>query len=349
MKKIIILLISGLYTTMIIAQDKNLMAQNYYLQAEDAFNNQNYMSSIEFIKKASNTLGTTNSKILDLKIRSTYQAFKDRLLNKFETKDVIALKIDIDSFFIITQSQVYPKEKYINILNIKDEVEQWTIYDKVSGGTNEDSAIKIIENYIESIGGVASLKKIQTVEIKGTESIAGADLKLITKKLLPNLELTVLSLDNGKDKDLVIGKLLFNGSMGYFLFGEKKLPMEDDEIIQRTIFKGIVEELYYFESGISAELLNAEQIKGINAYKIKITSRGNVVKFRYYDCKTKLLLQSVVIKNENGKETSFITEYSDYRKVGEVYFPFKINYPAEVKLNISEILINADISKSEFK
>jgi hypothetical protein len=99
-------------------QDKDVIAKNYYLKAEDAFNNEQFLYSYYLLQKTTKALGTDNSKILDLKIRSAYSAINIDDDYKYFNE----LKKDIDQFFKITDAKKYPEDKYFAIVEIKEKV-----------------------------------------------------------------------------------------------------------------------------------------------------------------------------------------------------------------------------------
>ena len=76
----------------------------------------------------------------------------------------------------------------------------------------------------------------------------------------------------------------------------------------------------------------------------------------YYDVKSKLL-----VKNENTTVSNNIpvmqtSEFSDYRKVGNILFPYKIalNISANgqeqnLVMNVTDVKVNAGVSADDFK
>ena len=119
--------------------------------------------------------------------------------------------------------------------------------------------------------------------------------------------------------------------------------MDEKEIDRAKAVKGIFEELYYSEDEI--ELISINSIDFKDAYKVKITE-GEKVSYRYYGVDSGLLL-SVEEQDDNNNIVS--TNYSDYRDVNGIKFPFNTEIPSQkLELNITEILINEELKDSDF-
>jgi hypothetical protein len=100
------------------AQDKNLQAIAYYNKAETAFNNAMYEEALDYVKQAELTLGSTNSKLLYLKIQTL------NLLAKINPEKTTELKRSIAQFYQYTDQSSYPAEKYLNITTIEIELKE---------------------------------------------------------------------------------------------------------------------------------------------------------------------------------------------------------------------------------
>ena len=127
-------------------QDNNAIAQSYFIKAEDAFNNENFLYCHELLDKASDALGHDNSKILYLKILSAYDAIQKQSDFKYFNE----IKKELADFFTLTDSKTYPEEKYLQIVAVKEEVDKW-----------ENPFRKIPSTSITDING----QKIKTAEL----------------------------------------------------------------------------------------------------------------------------------------------------------------------------------------
>lgn len=122
MKKNILLFILFSCSYVTLAQESELLAKNYYLKGEDAYNKEHFIESYYFLDKASETLGKDNSKILYLKIRSAYYAVLKEKNYKYNGEIHGLLVI----FINIVNTKKYPVEKYHAIMDIKEKTKDWT-------------------------------------------------------------------------------------------------------------------------------------------------------------------------------------------------------------------------------
>jgi hypothetical protein len=89
-----------------------------------------------------------------------------------------------------------------------------------------------------------------------------------------------------------------------------------------------------------------------DAYKIKITKPSGKVSVEFYSVKSKLLLREESTSTEGGNETTVMTDYSNYKKVGNVTLAYTITQTVgeqEFAMSISDIKINEGVTDADFK
>ena len=102
-------------------------------------------------------------------------------------------------------------------------------------------------------------------------------------------------------------------------------------------------ELDYASNAFKAALLGMEELNGKDAYKIEVTYPNCSKKTYYYDKTTCFLVRSI---GENG-----ITEYSDYRAVDGIMFPYNVSKdmgPQTMKLIVASIEVNTKMKDDVF-
>jgi TPR repeat protein len=100
------------------SQDKDAEAKVHYLTAEESFNKGTLAGAEECtreLRDAEISLGTTNAKILYLKIKAEYK-FYPYLYNEY------ALIISLKTFFKITDANTFPSDKYTEIVKISLDI-----------------------------------------------------------------------------------------------------------------------------------------------------------------------------------------------------------------------------------
>ena len=206
------------------------------------------------------------------------------------------------------------------------------------------TASKVMNNYINSIGGRDLLESVNTLVSKAEVTIPGAPFRpqMTMKQMAPNKSSTKMEVNmNGQKMTLM--KSSFDGETGYTEGQGQRKAMDDKQIDRAKAVKGIFEELYYSEDEI--ELMSINSIDFKDAYKVKITE-GEKISYRYYGVDSGLLL-SVEEQDDNNNIVS--TNYSDYGDVNGIKFPFSTEIPSQkLELNITEILINEELKDSDF-
>ncbi len=206
------------------------------------------------------------------------------------------------------------------------------------------TASQVINNYINSIGGRVLLESVNTLVSKAEVTIPGAPFRpqMTIKQMAPNKSSTKMEVNmNGQKMTLM--KSSFDGETGYTEGQGQRKAMDEKQIDRAKAVKGIFEELYYSEDEI--ELISINSIDFKDAYKVKIIE-GEKISYRYYGVDSGLLL-SVEEQDDNNNIVS--TNYSDYRDVNGIKFPFSTEIPSQkLELNITEILINEDLKNSDF-
>ncbi len=120
------------------AQDKNTQAIVYYNKAETAFNGASYEDALNYLTKAEDLLGASNTKILYLKVKTL------DLLAKIDASRIKELQRALAQFFQNVDQVSYPKDKYIEITTIDVDLK-----DRL-GSENEDyKKIKDFNNISE--------------------------------------------------------------------------------------------------------------------------------------------------------------------------------------------------------
>jgi zinc protease len=211
------------------------------------------------------------------------------------------------------------------------------------------SAAEVISHYITAIGGEAELKKVTSVEQIADFEVQGQKLAANIKQLAPNLESNEISM-NGT----VVMKDVFNGTTGNKAQGPSKMAYTPDEIAEKKVKKGIFDQLYYATDS-KLEVAGTAKVGTADAYKVTVTSAAGKKKTEYYDVNSGLLLKEERTTNQNGTDLTISTEYSDYRKAGNILVPYKMNQsvqtPAgaqEFVITVKEVKINSGLKPTDF-
>jgi zinc protease len=212
------------------------------------------------------------------------------------------------------------------------------------------TAKQIVTNYISAIGGEAALKKVTGVQQNADMEIQGNKLAVTMKKLAPNL-----SSQEATMMGQTVMKQSFNGTTGYQTVRGQKIPLSADEIAEAKADQGIFNQLTYGTDGSKIELAGTAKVGTANAYKLVVTAASGKKKTEYYDVTSGLLLKEEKTTSKDGNEITQSTEYSDYKKVGDVLFPHSMIQSIqtakggqEFNITVKEIKVNPAMQASDF-
>ena len=208
------------------------------------------------------------------------------------------------------------------------------------------TALTIMEDYIEAIGGKSAVDNVNTLMINAEVTIEGAPFKptAVLKSKSPNkmsMEMSIAGMGT-------IMKQKFDGNTGYAEQQGMKQPMSEEDITEQSNQKGLFPEAHYSSEEI--ELVSLGDLDGNDAYKIKVI--GTKESFRYYDASTGLLLKEESTEEAQGQSFTSVTIHSDYKEVNGVLIPFSRQIttgPQVIGFNANQVLINSGVTDEDFK
>ncbi|PYF76058.1 M16 family metallopeptidase [Pedobacter nutrimenti] len=210
------------------------------------------------------------------------------------------------------------------------------------------SAAEIISKYLTAIGGEAELKKVNSIVQNGEFEIQGQKLAAVFKQLSPNLESNEISMGGN-----VVMKQAYNGTSGFQSQMGQKKEFSAEELAEKKDKKALFDQLFYGQNKV--EVAGTAKVGQADAYKLNVTFASGLKQTEYYDVNTGYLLKDEKTRKANGVDITQSTEYSDYRKVGNVFFPFKmvqsVQMPQgsqEFSITIKDIQVNTGLKAADF-
>lgn len=228
------------------------------------------------------------------------------------------------------------------------------MYDKFAQPVKESTASvnvttqEIFKAYVAAMGGEEELKKVKSIKATMTMGMQGMSLSASLKTMAPNMELMEVSM-NGN----TVMKNVFNGSTGYQAQMGNKKDMTAEEIKEKNAITGLFEQLDYLKNpAFKAEVKGVEKVNGSDAYKVMVTYPTGKVKTEYYDVKSKFLVRT----DEVTGPVNNTNDYSDYRKVGNIMYPYVLTTTVSaggqqqvIEMKITELKLNSEVSAEDFK
>ena len=175
----------------------------------------------------------------------------------------------------------------------------------------------------------------------------GMKLQITTKQMAPNKSFFELNMQG-----MTVQKQVFDGKNGGSsgMQGKKALEGEELEAMKEQAIMN--KELKYKELGYTLKLESIEEVNGKDAYKVTITNSEGEVKYDYFDVESSLKVYTTSTeKGPDGTEMESYSEYSDYKDVNGIKYPFTRTRnmgPQVVELTVTDIKVNAKVKASEF-
>jgi len=213
------------------------------------------------------------------------------------------------------------------------------------------TAEKIIEDYVNAIGGLAKIAAVK-------------DIQSIATMKTPGPVLTIKTAQKGGDKIVVdvsmngqiVNKQVYDGQKGFMIGGgptPKAQPIAGEQLNDLKEQAMFCKEAGYAKGGYKLTLKSIEEIEGANAYAIEVVRPDGKKSMEYYDVKTGLKIREESTVDGPGGLATQIIDMADYEEANGVKIPRTLTttglLPMPVKINISEVRVNAGVEDSIFK
>jgi outer membrane lipoprotein-sorting protein len=212
---------------------------------------------------------------------------------------------------------------------------------------------QIVEKNAAARGGLAAWRAVQTMRMTG-DMDAGHGVKLpytldLKRKRKMRLELkfegkTAVQVYDGKQG------WKFRPYLGKTV-AETMSPQELQHAAGQTDLDGAL--MDYSTKGYKLELMGREAVEGKDAYKLKITMPGNVVRHLWVDSASFLEVKIDGTRKMDGKEHAMYTYIRDYKTESGLLIPHLLETETEgvkgtQKLTVQAVVLNPAIDDSRF-
>lgn len=209
------------------------------------------------------------------------------------------------------------------------------------------TADKVIQKYIEALGGAEKIVAIKSLKSSSKASVPGAELIINSVQQAPN-KAAVEILANG----MTFQKIICDGKDVSIVQMGQKAPV-DEGTREETLFDSyLVPELFFKDAGVSLALDRVEKVSDRDAYVIEYTYPSGNKADVYFDAETGLKVKSVKqLETPQGNVTQSIS-YQDYKPEGGVQFPHTITQnvgPQTLKAEVTSLEINVPTDANMFK
>jgi hypothetical protein len=222
------------------------------------------------------------------------------------------------------------------------------------------TADEIIINHFNNVGGIDNWQALNGLKIKSIVKDNGMEIPSTRTSLKDGRLLVKFEI---QDKEIV--QIAFDGKEtwgdNFMTMEAEKNESESVRNMRRQIGDFPHPLLYYKENGYLVENLGKVKENDKEYFKLKLTKNKQLVeskeieniKYYYFDIenfKIEILESEIQIGKLKGKITK--DTFDDYRKVGNIYYPFLITRSIEgmkpTEIKIKSIELNPVIKDSEF-
>lgn len=209
------------------------------------------------------------------------------------------------------------------------------------------TAEKVIENYLNAIGGAKKIQELKTVKATYTASVQGMELVMTSSKKTAGLSLMELSVGgNPMTKNVTDGKSASMTQMG------QKVSI-DESTREIALFEAYtVPEANLAGLKVKPVLKAVENVDGKEVYLVEYQLPGGSVVSNYFDKATGLKVQQLrTVKGPQG-DVVVPTKYTDYKEVSGVKFAHSISIsqgPMTLNFNAKSIEVNVPLDDTLFK
>ncbi len=213
-------------------------------------------------------------------------------------------------------------------------------------------ASDIFSDYLKAIGGTDELGKVRSIYATMGLSMQGMNIDVQMKEMVPNMKSMTMAMAGN-----TLMKTRFNGTAGYQEQQGNKVEMTADEIKEEAAVNNLFEQIDYLKNPAFKAVVNGtEKLNGSDVYKVTLTYPTGKAKTEYYDMKSKFLLKTEETKSANGTEVVTTVEFANYKKAGNIMFPYSqtITNAANgqsqsFELKATDVKINEGVTADDFK
>ena len=208
------------------------------------------------------------------------------------------------------------------------------------------TATKVLNDYIEALGGREKLEDTETLSITYGASTNGMQIQIKSIKKVPGKSMMTVSMaGNPLMVQMVNGEEVIMKQQG------NTIPLSE-EMKQGFYYDALTfPELFVLDENLETELIGMESIDGQNAYAVEITKPNGQKVTNYYAVDSGLKIRnSVTLQTPQGSMTQN-TDFKNYQEVEGVAYPHTLVVPmgpGKLSAEIEAIEINKDIPDETF-
>ncbi len=274
--------------------------------------------------------------------------------------------LTVDDIQRVAKTYILPDNAHVLVVGDKDDVSEnlaqfdadgeLTYYDAFGNEIEmsdvavpqDITAEKIIQNYVEALGGkdkLLSVKAQKTVMTANTQM--GAMQMTMTQKA-PNKFYQKVEAGG-----MTVVETKFDGKKAMVSqMGQKQTIDDEASLEQMQMQAKMFPEANWDDLGYTAELKGVEKVNGQDTYKLVVSTSSGSTYTEFFNTENFLKLRTVTTQEAQGQTMTVTNDYADYEAVDGIMVPYTITtsgaMPFPLKLEVSEVVFNLQIEESVF-
>lgn len=210
------------------------------------------------------------------------------------------------------------------------------------------TAEKVIENYINAIGGEKALREIKDRTLLMETNMQGMSINI--DQYVVNDQKFAMQV---KMQGMVLQSQVFDGNKGTTSAQGQTTPMEEEDLKDMKAATKVFTELYLKSDNIKAELAGIESVEGKDAYQVNLTYPDGKKSNYFYDIQTWLKVREIETSGSGDDAEVTTTDLKDYQEVDGIQCPHTLvisgPMPVPMTMKVKSISFNSKISDDIFK
>jgi hypothetical protein len=213
--------------------------------------------------------------------------------------------------------------------------------------SHAQTADEIIDKYLAAIGGKQKWLSLNTIIQEGVLKSGGVDIPIKyfqTHNKGSRQELNVAGL---------VGYDICTPKEGWVFMpfnGQQKPETKSPDDIKRSLddldLQGNL--IDYKAKGHTVEFIGNEEVEGTDCYKIKLTRKNSGTQTLFIDPASFLVVRQVNKTNVSGQEIESTVDFSDYRSIDGLMFPFYYQFSNDI-IQLATVIVNPVIDENIYK
>lgn len=210
---------------------------------------------------------------------------------------------------------------------------------------------EVLQNYYSNIGGLDNWKALQSTKMTGRANQMGMEFPFTMVMTRPNKQKLVVDIQGSKLIEAFDGQTAW--TINPFMGGtvpQKKSDEESTEAAKQMFEDGLMD---YARKGHKASLEGTEEVEGVKAMVVKLTTKDGDDRFYYFDPESYVPIMIKSFASAGQMKGMPVEQYlSDYDEVDGMMMPHsmttKVNGQVVAQLTFDKIETNVEVNDAQF-